>query len=314
MQIKLWDDSEIVQDNSRINGKGRVYRQGTREYSSVTTILGKFEDKSFLTSWKKRVGEVEAERIKNTASSHGTNAHTALENHLKCQYPELILQDKPQLQKLPLAEQEQAIAGIKERLKLDETQQKLVSPFMPLLPHLKPVALEKRILWHDDEAKIGFGGTADAFKLVDCALLPPGAKPLFTEDGKSYALVVLDWKNFNKKKRCIEYTKGNKPYFPLIKYALQLSAYSAAFNKLTGGEYKLSQGMLACAYNTAEADEEMSYELDLIYFDQRSIMWFWKQFRRMLVAYYHNGSFDWKAFCQAAHEAGVLGKPLESLG
>lgn len=321
MKLELWDDSKIIQENSFVEGKGRVYRQDDRVFSSVTTILGKVEDKSFLAGWKKRVGEDKAEQIKNQASAHGTATHNALENHFKIQYPELILQEKPELRSLAIAEQEQAIAKIQDNLKLSVKQQELISTFAPLFPYLKPVALEKRIFWQDTQnPKLGFGGTADAFKFIDCSLLPANAQPLFAEDGKSYALCVLDWKNFNKRKRPIEYTRGYKkageyippkPYYPLIKYALQLSAYSAAFNKLTDRRYKLTQGVLACAYNTSEPDEEPQYELDLYYFNQRSIMWFWMEFRKILDVFYNDGNYDWKGFCTAAHNAGVLGENIE---
>ena len=66
---------------------------GVRKYSindeklpSVTTILSSTQDASkteSLDRWKLRVGEVEAERIKNTAALRGTAMHTFLEHHIK---------------------------------------------------------------------------------------------------------------------------------------------------------------------------------------------------------------------------------------
>ena len=66
---------------------------GVRKYSindeklpSVTTILKNTQDASkteSLDRWKLRVGEVEAERIKNTAAIRGTAMHTFLEHHIK---------------------------------------------------------------------------------------------------------------------------------------------------------------------------------------------------------------------------------------
>lgn len=309
MEIEIWDDSEIQQLNLP---DGRKYTWGDRRYASVTTILSKFEDKAFLATWKKRVGEKEAERIRDAASTHGSAAHTALENHFKCYHDHLILQDNKHIQSLAPAEQKQAIAMLQGQLKLDEGQQSLIRPFEPLFPYIRPVALEKRIMWHDnDNPTVGFGGTADAYKLIDCRLLPPKVKPLITDGNRSYAIVVLDWKNFNKRKRPIEYTQGGRTYFPLIKYALQLSAYSAAFNKLTQNRYRLNQGLLACAYNVAPPGEPMQYELDLFYFDQRAICWFWLQFKKILHAYYNDGTFNWVAFCREAHRSGVLGDCLQ---
>jgi len=66
---------------------------GVRKYSindeklpSVTTILSSTQDASkteSLDRWKLRVGEVEAERIRNTAATRGTAMHTFLEHHIK---------------------------------------------------------------------------------------------------------------------------------------------------------------------------------------------------------------------------------------
>ena len=66
---------------------------GVRKYSindeklpSVTTILKATESedkKESLARWKDRVGEVEADRIKNTAALRGTAMHTYLEHYVK---------------------------------------------------------------------------------------------------------------------------------------------------------------------------------------------------------------------------------------
>jgi hypothetical protein len=309
MQIDMWNDQEIVQINSP---GGRKYAWGDRKFSSVTTILSKFEDKSFLAGWQKRVGADEAEKIRDTAATHGTKTHNALENHFKCYHDHLLIQEHSRLQSLSVAEQQEALVDLRAKIKLDEEEERLIRPFEVLFPYIKPVALEKKIMWHDDsDPRIGFGGTADAYKLIDCRLLPANVKSLFTDGNRSYALVVLDWKNFNKRKRPLEYNRGNKPYFPLIKYALQLSAYSAAFNKLTENKYRLNQGLLACAYNVAPDAEQKRYELDLFHFDQRAIYWFWLQFKKVLEAYYNDGDFNWKQFCREAHQSGVLGECLQ---
>ena len=49
---------------------------------SVTTILDKTSDKSFLSEWVARVGEAEAERIRNEAASIGTGMHNYLEGYI----------------------------------------------------------------------------------------------------------------------------------------------------------------------------------------------------------------------------------------
>jgi len=60
----------------------RVYEIEGARLPSVTTILSATADKSFLKKWKDRVGEKEAERIKNHASNRGTLVHKFMEHHI----------------------------------------------------------------------------------------------------------------------------------------------------------------------------------------------------------------------------------------
>ena len=60
----------------------RIYDVNGYRLPSVTTILGRTKDQQFLKDWKAKVGEQEAERIKNVSSSRGTAMHKFLENHI----------------------------------------------------------------------------------------------------------------------------------------------------------------------------------------------------------------------------------------
>ena len=60
----------------------RLYDVGGFRLPSVTTILSQTKDTSFLTKWKAKVGEAEAERIKNVSSKRGTFMHTYLEKYI----------------------------------------------------------------------------------------------------------------------------------------------------------------------------------------------------------------------------------------
>jgi len=64
--------------------------QGARTYDvhgirlpSVTTILAKTKDQSYLTNWKRKVGHAEAERIKNYSSKRGTAMHKFIEKYIQ---------------------------------------------------------------------------------------------------------------------------------------------------------------------------------------------------------------------------------------
>jgi hypothetical protein len=67
----------------------RITEHGTRTYDihgdslpSVTTILNKTKDQSFIRRWKEKVGDEEAERIKNLSSKRGTAMHKFIERHI----------------------------------------------------------------------------------------------------------------------------------------------------------------------------------------------------------------------------------------
>ena len=60
----------------------RQYDFGDGKLPSVTTILSRTKDQEFLDKWKARVGEQEAERIKNVSSKRGTSMHKFLENYI----------------------------------------------------------------------------------------------------------------------------------------------------------------------------------------------------------------------------------------
>ena len=67
-----------------IEGK-RHYEITGKKLPSVTTILQATKSQEAIDSinrWQKRVGDVEAERVKNTAASRGTNMHYHLEKYV----------------------------------------------------------------------------------------------------------------------------------------------------------------------------------------------------------------------------------------
>ena len=82
-----WNKQFIYPKTVRSSIDGvRKYSIGQEKLPSVTTIISSTQDASktdSLNKWKARVGEVEAERIKNTAATRGTAMHSYLEHHVK---------------------------------------------------------------------------------------------------------------------------------------------------------------------------------------------------------------------------------------
>jgi len=67
-----------------INEK-RHYAINDEKLPSVTTILSatqSAEKQASLAKWKAKVGEIEAERVKNTAGARGTKMHSILEGYI----------------------------------------------------------------------------------------------------------------------------------------------------------------------------------------------------------------------------------------
>ena len=63
----------------------RTYDVGNEKLPSVTTILSKTKSQKAIdsiNSWKARVGEEQATRIKDQAAARGTDMHTHLEKHI----------------------------------------------------------------------------------------------------------------------------------------------------------------------------------------------------------------------------------------
>ena len=82
-----WNKQFIYPKTVRSSVGGvRKYSIGREKLPSVTTIISSTQDASkteSLARWKLKVGEVEAERIKNTAATRGTAMHSYLEHHVK---------------------------------------------------------------------------------------------------------------------------------------------------------------------------------------------------------------------------------------
>ena len=82
----------------------RVYEVSGMRLPSVTTILAKTKNQEYLTAWKNKVGNEEAERIKNLSSKRGTAMHKFLEKHILGEgyedLTEIGQQAKPMAQKI----------------------------------------------------------------------------------------------------------------------------------------------------------------------------------------------------------------------
>ena len=78
------NDKYTYVDATRIEEHGsRLYDVNGSRLPSVTTILGATKNQQFLKEWKAKVGEQEADRIKNLSSKRGTSMHKFLEHYVQ---------------------------------------------------------------------------------------------------------------------------------------------------------------------------------------------------------------------------------------
>ena len=79
-----WSNKYSYVTGTRIEDHGtRTYDVNGARLPSVTTILGATKNQQFLKDWKAKVGEQEADRIKNLSSKRGTSMHKFLEHYVQ---------------------------------------------------------------------------------------------------------------------------------------------------------------------------------------------------------------------------------------
>ncbi len=81
--LKLNSKYTYVDATRSTDHGARTYDVDGTKLPSVTTILAKTKDQSYLNKWKEKVGNEEAERIKNHSSKRGTAMHKFLEKYLE---------------------------------------------------------------------------------------------------------------------------------------------------------------------------------------------------------------------------------------
>tara|TARA_A100001015_G_scaffold15750_1_gene18414 strand:- start:41 stop:736 length:696 start_codon:yes stop_codon:yes gene_type:complete len=80
--IKKLDKYSYAQGTRYLDNGSRNYDVAGYRLPSVTTVLSKTKDDSFLKDWIKKKGKAEAERIKIASATRGTSMHKYLENHV----------------------------------------------------------------------------------------------------------------------------------------------------------------------------------------------------------------------------------------
>ena len=176
---------------------------------SVTTILGETKDKSGIDKWRKRVGEVEADRIANLSMSRGTIMHRLIELYKtktsgesveRLEQLKVVAKDDEEVNEF--AEDDNGVLYLEEAWKFFY---KFWSNSSDYFDQIKEVIEAETFLWTTKAG--GWAGTVDNIsELVD------------------NKVKIIDYKNSRRPKR-EEW---------VIDYYLQASAYFIAWWSMTG--------------------------------------------------------------------------------
>jgi len=80
--MKRLDKYNYVRVSRSDDEGGRTYDVGGTKLPSVTSILSRTKDQGFIKRWKAKVGEEQAEAIKNHSSKRGTAMHKFIEAYV----------------------------------------------------------------------------------------------------------------------------------------------------------------------------------------------------------------------------------------
>ena len=80
-KLNLLQIHNIIRNDDHPDGRHYILPTG-EEYPSVTNILSKMSDHSYLEEWRKRIGEKEADKITKFSAWRGENLHKSCEEYI----------------------------------------------------------------------------------------------------------------------------------------------------------------------------------------------------------------------------------------
>lgn len=260
------------------NGRFYMSYQTKNKYPSVSTILNKMQDNTYLESWKKSLalatfsevekklpmkeqekiirirGEKESAKIRNACADRGTKIH----NHIE----------------------ENAI-NPNNKIKLEKKQlSTFTDEYICPMKIGDKLLIETPVLW--EKEGIGFGGTFDYYAKIQ--------KPFKIYNGGEIRIerALIDWKNPLNVKYAEGFSKTNGKYYPLTKYFLQTAAYVAAFNQMVGDrDLKVNKTMVVL--NPKKSKNTVYF----YYCDAYKTQFYWETFKELLHCFFSNEEFNW---------------------
>jgi hypothetical protein len=294
-----------------------IYNGGEYYFPSVTTVIDKIRPRNEFNGWYKRLGEkvdlaefmTDDEILKegkklarsytNRIAAKGTQLHDIIENVYKIRekdsdYHVQVAINK-RVEEYPELDTDKEYEIIKSRM----------DKMRPFFHATEGISQEYRVFYMervDNDGSynpigdpIGIAGTSDA--------LIRTMSPFYNKNGDVMIDVGVDLITDWKFPQNIKYPKAkfyNDVSYPLIGYALQLSAYRAG---LRFTHDKDCEGALIVS------NPDKGKLVYYYYYSSEVLDFYWKYYREAMIdVNFNTNRFDWTAFCQRADREGMLGE------
>jgi hypothetical protein len=233
------------------------------KYVSTTTLIGYYEDKSGLQAWYNRLGEEEANKVRDASADRGKQVHSYVEDYLK---DKLATFDISNFEDVGTEHQIIDMFNQPMSSKIIELGERAVNNFYR---HTVPVRMEEVVFFSDSVAR--FAGRYDQLLYIPenkfCL-----ANSFDTIPEGNY---LVDLKTKNKMPR---FDKADY----LIKYLLQGSAYVQALKEIEGISVK---GFILVFVT--------SRKCRMMYIDAARLSFYWNHFYNMMLDYYKIKPLDY---------------------
>lgn len=242
------------------------YEINGRKLFRVTSIIGfceKAEQSPSLLNWREREGEENAARITNRASSIGKKNHKLFEK---------FYADPPKFRELFYEYQTKSVT--------DEIYQDTLKYWQNCVEFVrfyKSMLSEFRVDFFDHSLQRGYAGTADSFGYMTENVLF-WDKQCTQQMNIANSKLVFDLKNKARHK----FAKDQY----LIKYCLQLGAYSLAKNTMHPTREPVLEGLILIA---------SPRQTNIHYLNEAKLKFYQQEFLNCLDYFYRKDkSYDWK--------------------
>jgi hypothetical protein len=270
--------------------------QTGNKFPSVSEILNKMEDKKYLESWKKRIGNQALTEKEKMLPSYQREKIATKKGEIESRKIQDYSRDRGNLIH---AQIEENTLNPKNKTVLEKKQLSLFTE-----QYIKPVKIgdtqmiETKVMWSDKG--IGFGGTFDYYAQFQKPL-----RDFKTSREVAIPQALIDWKNPLNIKYAESWSKQSGKYYPLTKYFLQAAAYTGALNQMVENpQHKVNKTLVVLN------PQKSKNTIYLYYCDAFKTNFYWEKFKEILDCYFSNKVFNWDKLNKEIEENSVIPKRI----